>query len=569
MRAPFRRALVVAGGAVVLLGSAAGLLVTAPAAAATGTPALTTTPAPTAVALGTAPAPTLKDSAVLTGGSSPTGTITFTLSLGASVFDTETVTVSGDGTYKTPTGFTTSTPGTYQWDATYSGDLNNNPVSDFGNPDEQVVVNPASPVLRTTPDPVTATLGTSTPPTLADSAVLSGGFSPTGTLTFTLFQGNSSTPIDTETVTVSGNGTYKTPTGFTTSTTGTYQWDATYSGDASNNPASDTGNPHERVLVNRWRVIFRHHVGPPANFSNLVAVTATGEKDAWAFGASDAIASAGPVAYRWQGRRWQTSTLPGGLGTAVGAASEPAAGDVWALGPAGYVLHFNGARWRVAKRFTGNGFSELSDIVAFSPANVWVFGGPSARPGLGTFHFNGRSWTKVGGATKLGLFKVSALSARDMWATGTSNSRFDSIDHYTGTWRRITAAALKGLTFFNVMALAKNNVWAVAESGSSNVVSYLVHFDGHQWVRFKPPWTVYLSGMAQDGHGGIWLTGIDGSHASWVVHRSASAEWQRILISKSSIGMENLVKIPGTSSLWAVGSEPHGPGTDATAWELG
>jgi len=156
-----------------------------------------------------------------------------------------------------------------------------------------------------------------------------------------------------------------------------------------------------------------------------------------------------------------------------------------------------------------------------------------------------------------------------MWATGTHASRFDSILHYTGTWHHVTAAALHGLTFFNIMALAKNNVWAVAESGTSNVVSYLVHFNGNRWVRLKPPWTVYFSGMAPDGRGGIWLTGIDGSHASWVVHRSASGRWQRIHISRSSAGMENLVKIPGTSSLWGIGSLPHGPGTDATVWALG
>ena len=49
--------------------------------------------------------------------------------------------------------------------------------------------------------------------------------------------------VDTETVTVSGNGTYTTPTGYTLPTTGTvtgtYQWVATYSGDANNNAVSE------------------------------------------------------------------------------------------------------------------------------------------------------------------------------------------------------------------------------------------------------------------------------------------------------------------------------------------
>ena len=55
--------------------------------------------------------------------------------------------------------------------------------------------------------------------TLNDTAVLAGGYYETGTITFTLFQG--STLVDTETVTVSGNGTYTTPTGFTLPTSGT------------------------------------------------------------------------------------------------------------------------------------------------------------------------------------------------------------------------------------------------------------------------------------------------------------------------------------------------------------
>ena len=50
---------------------------------------------------------TLSDTATLSGGSNPTGTITFTLTgPGGSIFDTETVVANGNGTYATPTGFT-------------------------------------------------------------------------------------------------------------------------------------------------------------------------------------------------------------------------------------------------------------------------------------------------------------------------------------------------------------------------------------------------------------------------------------------------------------------------------
>src|SRR4029077_8614483 len=117
------------------------------------TPSIVTTPNPTSVTLGTS-AGTLKDSAVLSGGSSPTGSITFTLVYKGSTVDTETVTVSGNGTFSTPTGFTLPTSGTvtgtYQWNATYTGDANNAPASELNDPSERVTVNPASPTVVTT-----------------------------------------------------------------------------------------------------------------------------------------------------------------------------------------------------------------------------------------------------------------------------------------------------------------------------------------------------------------------------------------------------------------------------------
>jgi hypothetical protein len=222
------------------------------------TPVLTTTPAPTSVMLDSNPV-TLTDTAKLSGGNSPTGMITFMLFFngGSTPVHTETVMVNGNGNYTTPTGFTLPTTGmvvgTYQWDATYNGDMNNNAVSDNNSVNEQVIVSAASPMLTTTPTPTSVPLGATAPPILTDSATLSGGFHPTGTITFTLLFNGGATPVHTETVTVNGNSTYTTPTGFTLPTTGmvagTYQWDATYNGDPNNNTASDKNATNEQVIV--------------------------------------------------------------------------------------------------------------------------------------------------------------------------------------------------------------------------------------------------------------------------------------------------------------------------------
>ncbi len=215
-------------------------------------PTLMTAASPATFTLNSGPNPPLKDTAVLSGGSHPTGKITFILSGPSGPLDTETVTVHGDGTYATPTGYKLATSGTvagtYTWSASYGGDPYNQSANDQGGSAEQTVVHQASPTLVTTASPA-ITLGT-TAPTITDSAVLSGGNHETGNLVFTL-TGPGFTYTQTDTV--SRNGTYKASTKLPTTGTvaGTYTWTAGYSGDANNLSANDQGGAAEQTVVNK------------------------------------------------------------------------------------------------------------------------------------------------------------------------------------------------------------------------------------------------------------------------------------------------------------------------------
>lgn len=183
----------------------------------------------------------ISDSATLSGGADPTGTITFTAygpdgcSSGA-VFSSS-VAVNGNGSYGSG-GFTPTQPGTYSWAATYSGDANNQPAaSPCGAHGETSTVTGhghghGHPSLHAGAS--SATLGQS----VGATASLADGSDATGTITFTAYSdGGCSSAAFSSTSQVNGDGSYSSG-GFTPSSAGTYNWVTAYSGDSSNDAAS-------------------------------------------------------------------------------------------------------------------------------------------------------------------------------------------------------------------------------------------------------------------------------------------------------------------------------------------
>ena len=188
----------------------------------------------------------MTDTATLTGGQNPTGTITFRLygpgdtTCTGTAVHTDTETVAGNGSY-TSTAHTPTALGTYRWIAVYSGDTNNTPVTGACNDaGESAVITQVTPTLTTNASPG-GPLGT----TLTDTATLTGGQNPTGTITFRLYGPGDTTctgtAVHTDTETVAGNGSY-TSTAHTPTALGTYRWIAVYSGDTNNTPVTGACN---------------------------------------------------------------------------------------------------------------------------------------------------------------------------------------------------------------------------------------------------------------------------------------------------------------------------------------
>jgi len=251
---------------------------------------LPTTPSPSSGAIGAV----LNDSATISGGNNPTGTITFKLYSGAVCdaahllyTDVENVVSGGANTITTdPKGYTTTAAGTYNWTASYSGDANNlASTSDCGS--EAVTIAKNSPTLGTTPSPSSGAIGD----TLNDSASLSGASSPTGNIVFKLFPPSDPTCTgtavytDTEAIVGTGANTATTdPKGYVSLVAGTYHWTASYAGDDNNNAAS-SGCSAEPVVIakNSPTAATTQSLLPNDSFTLSGGSSATGTVDFYLF----------------------------------------------------------------------------------------------------------------------------------------------------------------------------------------------------------------------------------------------------------------------------------------------
>jgi hypothetical protein len=193
-------------------------------------------------------------SAALAGGSSPSGTVTFTVFgpqpsppsscvSGGTVVGT--ASAFGDGTYHPSTDFTPPSPGDYWWYASYGGDVGDEPsASTCGSGMAETTVMPKSTPTLSASGPMGGTAGSQISAS-SIAATLAEGSSATGTITFTVFGPQSSPPSSCAsggatvgTASVNGDGTYQPSAGFTPPSPGEYWWYASYSGSAGDEPAA-------------------------------------------------------------------------------------------------------------------------------------------------------------------------------------------------------------------------------------------------------------------------------------------------------------------------------------------
>jgi hypothetical protein len=303
--------------------------------------------------------------------------------------------------------------------------------------------------------------------------------------------------------------------------------------------------------------------------SALTVVTALNAHDAWA-GGQGGVGASGAVLMHWNGSSWAdrtpASATPGQI-TAIGMSS---ADNVWAVaGNVGnYALRWNGHSWT---KFPFRTDMLPGGLAVISPNDVWVLGtgetGPFVR------NFNGRTWRNV--KSPVVPFAVSAISARDIWTVGGTKSYLSNPYTYSSalanwngkSWRRIAFPNLhlarhQDVQPIGIVALSRTDVWVTAEVFGSTEPgrSVLLHWNGKGWHVYRSP-VNQLAGVASDGHGGLWLTADPVIPGRAILLHYAYGRWAAAVPAPlpdgqpaDDVTLSGIVRIPGTTSLWAVGS---------------
>lgn len=325
-----------------------------------------------------------------------------------------------------------------------------------------------------------------------------------------------------------------------------------------------------------WRMAIDNHYGPPHNASGYSAVIAPDGAGVWVFGGTNPGGTSVPIAMQWAGSQWRRWKLPHGLTGFISNASASSRRDIWAVSYAGgYVLHWNGRAWSVAHRWPGH--STLTDVIALSPRDVWVFGTTAAGVrGMGAWHFNGRSWHPVSGRAQL-IYRASALSRHDIWAVAATR-KGGYVEHYDGhAWQQVsTGTVLHGARLDDVLAVSRHSVWVVGnmpstvggrQHGDGRLV--LAHFDGRHWARVTTPWQADTGRLAPAEHDAVWVTAdISGARNDALIGHvclHCTPSWATVRWGQGS-GISDIAVSDRTGTAWITGGFLTQAGGDAAVW---
>jgi hypothetical protein len=296
-----------------------------------------------------------------------------------------------------------------------------------------------------------------------------------------------------------------------------------------------------RTLIERWNGTSWGIVPSPnssANANNLYAVGGASSNDVWAVGNYvDNNNTYQTLTLHWNGSTWTAVPSPNYAfkQNYLQGLTVVSSNDVWAVGrtydgavSGTLIMHWNGIQWSMITT-SPNPFTQDNYLVAATAASandVWAVGYGKDMGGSWrtlTLHWDGITWTVVpspnGGSLNNFIYSADAISANDVWVTGTfQDVSYKALTmHWDGTQWTVIPAAPTGLgSQFakSVVARSTNDVWFVGYYDASPYSQTLTeHWDGTQWTlytntpNYGSPATNYFTAAALVPGQDIWAAG--------------------------------------------------------------
>lgn len=175
----------------------------------------------------------------------------------------------------------------------------------------------------------------------------------------------------------------------------------------------------------------------------------------------------------------------------------PAAGDVWAVGGAGTVLHFDGTTWSLVKSPTRK---SLYGLWGASSNDVWAVG-----QGGVILHFDGTAWSSAMSPTQQALKGVWGSSSTSVWAAAATS---ESIDPWT---RRHTFVHWDGTswtpTFARAPEPANTNIAEVWGCSANEIYAVGTHGKASRFTWNGMSWMGAADGSSSSSDTGVWCSG--------------------------------------------------------------
>ncbi len=343
------------------------------------------------------------------------------------------------------------------------------------------------------------------------------------------------------------------------------------------------------VSCGSWRIVASPNPGPAGN--GLQAVATLSSTNAWAIGFQVSGGGKGgadtqTLIEHFNGSQWSVVPSPNVSTSynALQAIAAVTANDIWAVGyddtssgaQQTLILHYDGSQWSV---FPDTNVGMLSGIAVVAANNIYAVG--TGSNGTLIERYNGAAWKVVRSPNRYPfdvLKAVAVVSANNIYAVGFSANGMGNVvvtlvEHYNGTAWAIESSPnpLPYDSFTSVTAVSATDIWAVGSDSTPSSFDYTLieHFNGSSWKVVASPNVgtgsndlVSVAAVSANNVVAVGTAYSSGNSAALILRWNGSSWKQVVSPTQPEEQLNGVAHVPGTSQLWAVGSDSTGTLTE-------